>query len=211
MPSHVFSKLSNFPMPHHPPVRFISLGRPLHWKGFELGIRAFAKSQLEAAEYWLVCNGPERKTYVRLVERLHLTDRVRLIEKLPTLDDVYMVLSQAHILVHPALHEAFGNVVLEALAAGKPVICLDLGGPATQVSEDVGFKIPAHTVEQVIGGLAEAMRKLATDHMMREQIRQAALDRVASNYLSNHTEKLFALFYEETVKGLINGEPQLSE
>lgn len=199
MPTHVFAKLSKFPMPNHPPVRFISLGRPLHWKGFELGIRAFAKSQLTMAEYWLVCNGPERKTYVHLVESLHLTNRVRLIEKLPTLDDVYMVLSQAHILVHPALHEAFGNVVLEALAAGKPVICLDLGGPATQVSKDVGFKIAAHTVEQAIADLAEAMRKLATDHVMREQMSQAALDRVSFNYLSDHTEKLFDMFYAETI------------
>ena len=47
--------------------------------------------------------------------------------------------------MHPALHEAFGNVCQEALAAGRPVICLDIGGPASQVTPETGFAAPATT------------------------------------------------------------------
>ena len=35
-----------------------------------------------------------------------------------------------HALLYPSLHDSSGNVVLEALFHGLPVVCLDLGGPA---------------------------------------------------------------------------------
>ena len=44
------------------------------------------------------------------------------------------------------------------MAAGRPVICLDLGGPGSQVTDEVGFKIPAHSPEQCIEGIAQVMR-----------------------------------------------------
>src|SRR2546430_4418443 len=42
---------------------------------------------------------------------------------------------------HPSLHDSGGWVCLEAMAAGRPVICLDLGGPGYQVTEESGIKI----------------------------------------------------------------------
>ncbi|MFM6845653.1 MAG: glycosyltransferase family 4 protein, partial [Dolichospermum sp.] len=46
-------------------------------------------------------------------------------------------------------------VCMEAMAAGRPVICLDLGGPAVQVTEETGFKIAADEPYQVVRDLAE--------------------------------------------------------
>lgn len=119
--------------PSQKQIVFLSLGRLLHWKGFHLGIMAFAQSDLSDAEYWIVGDGPERSRLKRLAKRLGVAGRVRFFGQL-TRTEVLNLLSQCHVLVHPSLHDSGGWVCMEAMAAGRPVICPDLGGPATQVA-----------------------------------------------------------------------------
>ena len=87
-------------------------------------------------------------------------------------------LAKCHVLVHPSLHDTGGWVCLEAMASGRPVICLDLGGPATQVTDDTGFRVPATTPEQAIAGIAAAMRQLHDDPDLRRRMSQAGAKRV---------------------------------
>ena len=114
-------------LPHSPSncLRFISMGRPSHWKGFYLGLKAFAVAELSGAEYWIIANGSGKLRLECLAKKLGIIDKVRFFGPLSSLGAVYDVLSQCHVLVHPALHEAFGNVVLEAMGAGRPVLTLD--------------------------------------------------------------------------------------
>ena len=67
---------------------------------------------------------------------------------------------------------------MEAMAAGRPVICLDLGGPALQVTEETGFKIPANSPEQVVRDIAHAMLKLAKEPELRVRMGKAGRRRV---------------------------------
>jgi len=85
-------------------------------------------------------------------------------------------------LVHPSLHDSGGWVCLEAMAAGRPVICLDLGGPALQVTQETGIKVPAISPDQAIRDLAAAMVKLATDPALRARMGQAARPRVREHF-----------------------------
>ena len=128
------------------------MGRLLHWKGFHLGLRAFAQADLSEAEYWVCGDGAEWDRLHQLVKELKIESQVKFWGKLPR-DQVLEKLGQCHVLVHPSLHDSGGWVCLEAMAAGRPVICLDLGGPAVQVTQETGFKIPATTPEESIQGL----------------------------------------------------------
>jgi len=159
LPVEELGLLSQVPLPPKEPVRFLSVGRLLHWKGFHLAIRAFAQSGVKEAEYWFVGEGPEQRRLEALARRLGVADRVRFLGKLPR-EKVLEVLAQVHALIHPSLHESGGWVVMESIAAGRPVICLDLGGPSMQVTESVGFKIAAQTPEQAVRDIAKAMRLL---------------------------------------------------
>lgn len=167
------------------PFRLISVGRLIHWKGFHLGLQAFADFQNDFpnSEYWLINDGVEAKHLSKLSVSLGIQNKVFFLGKLPTLDDVYRKISQSHVLVHPALHEAFGNVCLEAMAIGKPVICLDLGGPALQVTEDTGFKISVISPDQVIKDMAFAMSCLAENSELRQQMGDNAVKR-ANEYFN---------------------------
>jgi glycosyltransferase involved in cell wall biosynthesis len=165
------------------PFRLLSLGRLLHWKGFHLGLEAFARLAQEhpQTEYWIVGDGPERRNLERLAVKLGVRDRVRFFGALPR-GEALEKLALCDVLVHPSLHDSGGWVCVEAMAAGRPVICLDLGGPALQVTEETGFKVPAHSPEQAVQDMAEAMRRLARDVDLRRRMGEAARRRVQEEF-----------------------------
>ncbi len=173
--------LSQCPLPDVEPIRFISMGRLLHWKGFYLGIRAFAKADLPNAEYWILGEGPELENFQALAKQLDVADRVRFWGCLPR-EQTLEKLAQSHVLVHPSLHDSGGWVCLEGMAAGRPVLCLDLGGPAVQITDQTGFKVPAHTPEQTVQDLSVAMRKLAEEPKLRDKMGAAGRQRVRDQY-----------------------------
>ncbi|MBE9228389.1 glycosyltransferase [Phormidium sp. LEGE 05292] len=163
-------------------IRFISIGRFLHWKGFYLGIKAFAKANLPDAEYWLLGDGPERGNLEKLIQELGITHQVKFWSELPR-NKAFDLLGECDVLVHPSLHDSGGFVCLEAMAAGRPVICLDLGGPGVQVTEETGFKISAtNDPEQSISDLAVAMVKLAKEPNLRVKMGKAGRQIVRDFY-----------------------------
>jgi glycosyltransferase involved in cell wall biosynthesis len=168
-------------------VRFISIGRLLHWKGFHLGLRAFAQANLPSnTEYSIVGDGPERKQLQRLAQELGISSRVKFYSEMPR-DSIWQMLGEARALIHPSLHESGGFVCLEAMAAGRPVICLDLGGPAVQVTEATGFKIPAIAPQQAVADIADAMTRLANDAKLSAELGKAGQRR--ANELFNWANK----------------------
>lgn len=196
LPKEEIARLAQYAMPNGCSVKFISMGRLLHWKGFHLGLRAFAKADLPDAEYWVVGDGPESERLQTIVEDLGIVQQVKFWGRLPR-DETLQKLGQCVALVHPSLHDSGGWVCLEAMAAGRPVVCLDLGGPAVQVTQETGFKVPAHTPEQAVRDLAEAMARLAKDSELRVRMGQAGQKRVSEVYSWEIKGQSLAQLYEE--------------
>jgi len=180
-------QLGQFSLSDPVPLRFISIGRFLHWKGFYLGLQAFAQADLPPeAEYWLVGNGAEEARLRAMAEELKIADQVKFFNEMPRADLMHK-LGTCLALVHPSLHDSGAFVCLEAMAAGRPVICLDLGGPAVQVTQETGFKIAATDPESAIAGMAAAMKQLALEPELRVRLGQAGRQRV--NQLFNWKTK----------------------
>jgi len=174
--------LGGYPDPPMTPIRFISMARLLHWKGLHLGIRSFAAADLpETSEYWICGEGPEKENLERLSQALGVSDRVKLLGRLPR-HETLEKLSQCHVLIHPSLHDSGGWVCVEAMAMGRPVVCLDLGGPSTQVTTETGIKIPAQNPEQVIRDMAIALSKLAHDPALRLAMGRGGQERAHGVY-----------------------------
>jgi glycosyltransferase involved in cell wall biosynthesis len=190
--------LGQLPPPSNQPVRFISMGRLLHWKGFHLGLRAFAAANLPDAEFWIVGNGPEEQSLKQLVRELKIDHQVHFWGMVPR-QEALEKLSQASVLVHPSLHDSGGWVCLEAMAAGRPVVCLDLGGPGVQVTAATGFKVAAVDPIAAVQALAQAMQKLAQDGALIHQMGQAGQRHVQENYCWQSRELLLNRLYEQVV------------
>jgi glycosyltransferase involved in cell wall biosynthesis len=160
---------------------FLSTGRLLHWKGFQLGIRAFASARIPSARYIIVGDGPERQRLAELAQRLGVGDSVEFTGRVSRAEALER-LREAHVLVHPSFHDSGGWVCLEAMAAGRPVLCLDLGGPGEQVTAETGIKVAATSPEQAVADLADAMRRLASDDEGRARMGRAGRARVRTVY-----------------------------
>ncbi|MEQ8171724.1 MAG: glycosyltransferase [Candidatus Eremiobacterota bacterium] len=176
-------ELGEFKITNTTPFRVISSGRLLCWKGFHLALLAFKIFNLHYpdSEYWITGDGHERKNLEKLAYRLNIIHKVYFCGKISR-QEVLKNLSECDILLHPSLHDSGGWVCLEAMAAGRPVICLDLGGTAIQITKETGFKIPAITPEQAINDMAEAMLKLATNPELRIKMGEAGKKRVEEHF-----------------------------
>ncbi len=176
-------RLGSVPVRDDGPLRLVSIGRLLPWKGFHLGLEAFARllAAFPGSTYGLIGDGPERPLLEALSRRLAIAGAVTFRGRLPR-PRVLESMADYDVLVHPSLHDSGGWVCLEAMAAGRPVICLDLGGPAQQVSEETGFAVPAFSREQAVEGLARAMRSLASDAEMRKRMGESARKRAAERF-----------------------------
>jgi glycosyltransferase involved in cell wall biosynthesis len=199
LPQEDIARLAQYTVPDSSPVRFISMGRLLHWKGFHLGLRAFAQANLPNAEYWIIGDGTELERLQTLAENLGIIQRVKFWGPLPR-EQTLSKLGECHILVHPSLHDSGGWVCMEAMAAGRPVICLNLGGPGIIVTKETGFKIPAGNPDQAVQGLAQAMIRLAENSDLRLQMGQAGQKLVYESHSWQAKGKELVQLYEKIIR-----------
>ncbi|MBE9004347.1 glycosyltransferase family 4 protein [Fortiea sp. LEGE XX443] len=191
------AQLEQYAVSHYQaPIRFISMGRLLHWKGFHLGLNAFAAANLEHGEYWIVGDGPERNRLEALAKELGISERVRFVGSIPR-EQALRILGESCALIHPSLHDFSPTVCIEAMAASRPVICLNLGGPAFQITEETGFRIASNTPEGAVQGLAEAIIRLAQDPELRIKMGQAGQKRVSELYRWDIKAKSLVQLYED--------------
>ena len=189
--------LSTFNPPEDNKVRFISMARLLHWKGLHLGIRGFAQADLPPeSEYWILGEGKERERLKNLTSKLGLGNRVRFWGKLPR-NESLAKMNDCQVLVHPSLHDSGGWVCLEAMAAGRPVICLDTGGPGIQVTPETGFKIPVINPGQVVAGLASAMTNLAKNTQLCREMGENGKKRVQEHFAWETKGQQLAQLYQQ--------------
>ena len=182
-PEDEIKRLGLLPPPRADRFRLLSLGRLLHWKGQELALRAFARFHRDFpdSEYLLVGGGPERPRLERLAQMLGVASSVIFFGQLKR-NEALEKLAESTILVHPSLHDSGGWVCLEAMAAGRPVVCLDIGGPALQVTPESGIKVPAISPSQAERGLASAFARLAANHELVLRMGMAGKQHVEQSF-----------------------------
>ena len=113
-------------------------------------------------------------------------------------------LAECDVLAHPSLHDSGGWVCLEAMAAGRPVVCLDLGGPGLLVTEKTGVKVRASTPEGAVKGLAKAFLRLAGDPGLRVRMGYASRERVKDQFDWASKGDFINEIYERTAKHAIS-------
>jgi glycosyltransferase involved in cell wall biosynthesis len=155
----------------------------LRVKGFGLAIKAFKEfvDKHPEAEFELVGSGPEEQKLGALVRRIHAESKVRFLPAMPR-DELLRKMAAADVFLFPSLRDGGGTVAIEAMAVGKPVICLDVGGPGTNVTEGCGVKVTPRAPEGAIHELANALERLYLDQGLRSKMGEMARARAAQYY-----------------------------
>lgn len=180
-------------------LRFISMGRLLSWKGFHLGLKAFAEADIPDAEYWVCGDGPQRAYLEQLVSSLRIDTRVKFWGRLQR-NEALEKLKQSHVLVHPSLHDSGGWVCLEAMASKRPVICLDWGGPGVQVQDNTGIKVIPGSEQETVQRLKDAMLKFSSDRKLLEEMGTACLEHINENYIWDSKVRFYTRKYLELIE-----------
>lgn len=164
------------------PVAFIFLGRLVDWKGVDILIEAFAiLPPTQPVELLIVGDGPERPRLEALAAGLGLAGRVRFHGFVPQ-SECPPLLAAADAMVLPSLYECGGAVVLEAMAAGLPVIASDWGGPADYLDSSCGILVEPRDRAAFRAALAEAMRRMAADPALRRRLGQAGREKAVREF-----------------------------
>jgi glycosyltransferase involved in cell wall biosynthesis len=193
--------LGRLPPPPPGPLRAICIGRLVHWKGFDLAIRAFSRfaNANPGSELWIVNDGPYRGRLERIAADSGVRAQVRFFGRLTTYSDVMQKLARSHVLLHPALHEGFGNVCLEALAAGRPVVCLDIGGPASQVTPDTGFVAPATTPHEAVEAMSSFLSRINENRSLLGAMSSRARARACEEFAMRRVSRVMRSLYAEAI------------
>ena len=188
LPPDEIARLGRLPAPAPGgPLRFTAAGRLLHWKGYGLALDAFARASAGApdaladATFSILGEGPEADRLAARAQSLGLGDRVRLHGHVPRAECL-SIYGETDVFVHPSFHDSGGYATLEAMAARRPVVCLDLGGPGLQVTPATGVAVEATTPEQVVEDLARAFRRLAADPALRRAMGEEGRERVEDRF-----------------------------
>jgi glycosyltransferase involved in cell wall biosynthesis len=182
-----------------PPV-LLSVARLVPDKDHDTLLMAFARiaSRHPEAELWLVGDGPRRQALEHKAGDLALNGRVRFFSGQPDLRAFY---HRAHLFVLSSVTEALPNVILEAMAAGLPIVATRVGGiPEVVVEKSTGLLVEPGDVT----GLAAALDYLLKNSEIRESMGQHGRERVMQQYSLTAMVK----GHEEVWTRLLQGSPE---
>ena len=183
------------PAPHDG-LRVGFLGRLVRNKGPEVAIRAVAEAVRSGVDASLsfVGEGPERANLQRLAARTGIRERVRFEGHRP---DPAAWLQGIDVLVRPSLTEGMPLAVLEAMAAGVPVIASNVPGNASLVRDgESGILVPVGDH----AALARALQRVSHDPGCRARLRDAGL-RIAGQHSWDRTTELTLRGFERAIAG----------
>lgn len=163
--------------------------------GPEKGISFLLKGFSEAVKHVknlhliLVGDGPLKE---QLHHEISSQNLLRSVTMIGWSDDIPSVLNTVDLLVLPSLNEAFGLVLLEAMAASVPVVGTNVGGiPEIIHHGRTGLLVPPESSEAIAASIVYVHNNKEAVHRMVEQARHMVNDKFTSKVMTRRVENLY--------------------
>jgi glycosyltransferase involved in cell wall biosynthesis len=172
-------------------ARILSVGRLVSFKGFDHLIDACADMARRNLDFIceIVGDGPERERLQTKIDSHNLGSRIALLGSLPR-ETIFEKMQAADIFALASVvdrngaSDVFPTVILEAMAAARPVVSTEVAGiPESVVAGETGLLVPPANAT----ALAEALAQLIVDLPLREQFGRAGRARLEENFTINKT------------------------
>ena len=179
-----------------PPLwHIVSVGRLTAEKGHQYLIEALhllnTKFNRQNFTATILGDGALRTDLAQLAHRYHLSDRIQM----PGFcDDIFSMLSTAHLFVLPSLHESSPNALIEAMGVGLPCIASSVGGVLDLIDhQENGLLIPP----RASGVLAEAINRLLTDQELAVHLGRNARQRIEEMFDNDRSIQQLEAVYQD--------------
>jgi glycosyltransferase involved in cell wall biosynthesis len=200
--------LTRFPMPHYEMSgdkvpRIVSIGRLVAFKGFEYLIDACAELARRSLNFSceIIGDGPLRGDLEARIRKLNLSGQVHLVgslsqgvvlEKLRSAD----IFALASLTDAQGASDVFPTVIIEAMAAARPVVSTRLAGiPESVVHGETGLLVPPEDTM----ALAEALSRLIQDAKLRLHYGRAGRERIEQHFRIDETVAPLIELFEKTL------------
>jgi colanic acid/amylovoran biosynthesis glycosyltransferase len=180
-----------------PRLRIVSCGQLEQYKGMHLLIEACAQLQRRGIplECWIIGDGPQRRQLERQIGQLAMGETVHLFGSRPQAE-VAECLSKADIFVLASVlssklgrRDVIANVIVEAMAAGLPVVASSIPGVEELVEHGcTGLLVPPNRTDE----LADAIAALACNAEDRSRFGQAGRRRIMQDFDSDKNVRALA-------------------
>lgn len=142
----------------------------------------------------LVGDGPERSALEQLAGRLAVTDRLLF---LGARTDVPRILADADAFVLSSDYEGTSLAILEAMAAGLPIVATDVGANRSVVGEAAGIIVPPREPK----ALADAMGRLLCDRALGRELGERGREIVHARYSIESAARATLGLFDQLLRG----------
>ena len=180
------------------PFRLLWLGNLIPRKAPVLALRSFAEALSAGADVSLTIAGagPEEPRLRREAEELGIADRVAFPGRVNK-QDVPALMDRMDGFLFTSVRDTSGNVVLEAMARGLPVIALHHQGVREICSPESALLVEPGGERATVTGFAEAIVRLCVEPGLAGRIGRAAHGRVATELSwRRYGDRMFSVYSE---------------
>ena len=172
----------------------LTVGSMIPRKGIDLILESLARLRGEFDFSFVVCgDGPERQMLDALVRRLSLEDRTHFVGRIAR-EEIPKYFGACEIFVLASVLEAAGNVLFEAMASARPIVCTAAGGPGEYVQDGAtGFVVPVGDT----AAIADRIGALLRDPALADRLGAAGRHRALTEYAYPRLVRDIKAIYDE--------------
>lgn len=162
----------------------ISVGRLFPQKNYSYLIRSFAKVRniVPKASLLILGEGPLKNQLINQAKKLKIESAVHF---LGFVDNPYKFLRSSDVFVLSSLYEGFGNVIVEALSVGLPVVSTNCPGGPREIlnSEKIGELVPLNDDKALADAIIKSLKTKYNKQQLVERAKCFSIEKITDRYL----------------------------
>lgn len=161
----------------------VGVGRLSKQKDFPVLIEAFSKViKKRDARLVIIGEGEEQESLNQLVKDLGLT---KLVDFIGFVDNPYKFMEKSSVFVLSSAWEGFGNVIVEAMACGTPIVSTDCKSGPSEILDNGNFGklVPVGDSEKMATAIIESLDNSINSEIIKDRAAEFRLDSIKKQYL----------------------------
>jgi glycosyltransferase involved in cell wall biosynthesis len=162
-------------------VMFTTVGRLDAWRNFDVLVEAFNQAYIEnqKIELHIVGDGNDRDRIEKLITIRNLRDVVHMYGQV-SMEEYMDIMKKSDVIINPTYKEGAVTMSFDAMALGKPLICIETGGYTRFFDEEHAIILKKEGRHKMIMDMKAAILKM-TDEDLRNKFGKYALMKAKEN------------------------------